>query len=71
LGSRFGDEDEIELTYERVVEFNGMRVPEYMSIELLDSEPGQYKIAIEVSDLVREQQVTRERLFELVVVELE
>jgi GWxTD domain-containing protein len=67
----FGDEDEIELTYERVVEFNGMRVPEYMSIELLDSEPGQYRIAIEVSDLVAEQQVTRQRLFELVVVDLE
>jgi hypothetical protein len=46
-------------------------VPEYMSIELLDSEPGQYKIAIEVSDLVSEQQVTRERLFELVAVDLE
>jgi len=64
----FGEGDEVELTYERVVEFNGMRVPEYMSLELLDSEPGPYKISIEVADLVGERTVIAERDFQLVLV---
>lgn len=64
----FGEGDEVELTYERVVEFNGVRVPEYMSLELLDSEPGPYKISIEVTDRVSGSKVVGERGFELVIV---
>jgi len=64
----FGEGDEIELTYERVVEFNGVRVPEFMSLQLPDSEPGRYRIRIEVSDLVGETMVVAERDFQLVIV---
>lgn len=63
----FGEGDEVQLTYERVVKFNGVRVPEYMSLELIDSEPGPYKISIEVTDLVRGVTVVGERQFRLVV----
>jgi GWxTD domain-containing protein len=64
----FGEGDEIELSYERVVEFNGVRVPEYMSLELLGSEPGLYKISIEVTDLLSGSTVVGERNFQLVLV---
>ncbi|MGD8866175.1 MAG: hypothetical protein PVI01_01060, partial [Gemmatimonadales bacterium] len=63
----FGEGDEVELSYERVVKFNGVRVPEYMSLELIDSEPGPYKISIEVTDLVRGVTVVGERRFRLVI----
>jgi GWxTD domain-containing protein len=64
----FGEGDEVELTFERVVEFNGVRVPEYMSLELLDSEPGPYRISIEITDLIGERTVVGERDFQLVLV---
>jgi hypothetical protein len=38
-----------------------------MSLELLDSEPGPYKISIEVSDLLGERTVVAERDFQLVI----
>ncbi len=65
----FGADDDIELEYERVVRFNGQRVPEYISIELLDSEPGDYRVIIEVRDLIGGAEATTQREFQLLIVE--
>jgi len=65
----FGDEDDIELQYERVVRFNGQRVPEYISIQLHDSEPGDYRVIIEVRDLISGEEIVGERVFQLILVE--
>lgn len=65
----FGDDEDIELSYERVVRFNGQRVPEYMSLELLDSEPGDYLLKIEVRDLISGQRIGAGRIFQLVLVD--
>ena len=65
----FGDDDDIELRYERVVRFNGQRVPEYISIELVDSEPGNYLVVIEVRDLISGEEVAAQRAFQLLIVE--
>jgi GWxTD domain-containing protein len=65
----FGEEDDIELEYERVVRFNGQRVPEYISIELIDSEPGDYRVVIEVRDRISGEDVAMQRSFQLVIVE--
>jgi GWxTD domain-containing protein len=65
----FGDDDDIELTYERVVRFNGERVPEYISIELAGNEPGEYRLTIEVEDLSSEKRATVDRTFQLITVE--
>ena len=65
----FGDDDDIELRYERVVRFNGQRVPEYISIELVDSEPGDYRVVIEVRDLISGEEVAAQRAFQLLIVE--
>jgi GWxTD domain-containing protein len=62
----FGEDEQIELTYERVVQWDGTRVPEYLSIEVTDTEPGQYTLTIEVTDLVRNESVTAERSFTLI-----
>jgi len=65
----FGEGDEIELSYERVVRFNGQRVPEYISIELLESEPGDYLVEIEVRDLIADRTISARRAFQLIVAE--
>jgi GWxTD domain-containing protein len=65
----FGDDEDIELTYERVVRFNGERVPEYISLKLVDSEPGEYRLRIEVEDLISGARVATDRTFQLVTVE--
>jgi len=65
----FGEGDEIELSYERVVQFNGQRVPEYISIELVESEPGDYMVKIEVRDLIAGNNFSARRIFQLIVAE--
>jgi len=65
----FGEGDEIELSYERVVQFNGQRVPEYISIELVESEPGDYMVEIEVRDLIAGNNFSARRIFQLIVAE--
>ena len=62
--SLFGSDDEdLELTYERTVEVDGDRVPEYMSLELADDEPGTYRLEIEVVDLLSDAKIVGERTF--------
>lgn len=64
VGGLFGSEDEdLELTYERTVQFDGERVPEYMSLDLADDEPGEYRLRIEVQDLQSDATVRGERTF--------
>ena len=65
----FGDDDDIELKFERVVRFNGQRVPEYISIELVDSEPGDYRVIIKIKDLISGEEVAAQRTFELLIVD--
>lgn len=65
----FGEDDQVELSYERVVQWNGQRVPEYISLELVDSEPGEYRVSIEVQDYNTGRKVTTERTFQLVIVD--
>ncbi|KPK81115.1 MAG: hypothetical protein AMS25_07855 [Gemmatimonas sp. SM23_52] len=52
-----------QLTYERIVEFSGDRVPEYLSLELVDDDPGEYRLRIEVSDRLSGATVVGERVF--------
>lgn len=61
-----GAEEDIELSYERLVEWEGDRVPEYMTIEFLDREPGEYVVRIGVEDLLSGTSATGERAFRLV-----
>ncbi len=61
----FGEDQEIELTYDRVVPFNGERVPEYLSLDLFDAEPGRYRLRIRVSDRNADVIASAERDFEL------
>jgi hypothetical protein len=44
-------------------------VPEYISIELVDSEPGDYRVVIEVRDRISGEEVAMQRAFQLVIVE--
>ena len=60
------DDEEIELTYERLVELTGDRVPEYMSLEVATDEPGDYRLQVEVSDRLSGRTVTGERIFKVV-----
>ena len=57
------DEEVPELTYERVVEFSGDRVPEYMAVEFAGSEPGEYRVRVQVTDQLSGEIVLRERVF--------
>lgn len=59
-------EQEPELTFERVVEPAGDRVPEYMSLELALSEAGDYRIRVEVTDQVSGAVAVSERDFSYV-----
>ncbi len=61
----FGDDQQIELTYDRLVAFNGERVPEYLSLTLPESEPGVYRLSIRVADRNREETVTAQREFRI------
>jgi GWxTD domain-containing protein len=64
-----GEDEQIELSYERIVEFDGERVPEYMSIELPDSDPGEYRLTITVKDIIKGTSITGERTFQLIAAE--
>jgi len=65
LGRLFGlsGADALELTYERLVELTGDRVPEYMSMEFADSEPGEYRVRVQVTDQLSGASVVGERTF--------
>jgi len=65
LGRLFGlsGEDALELTYERVVALSGDRVPEYMTMEFADSEPGEYRVQVQVTDQLSGASVVGERTF--------
>ncbi len=62
----FGEDEQIELTYDRVVRFNGERVPEYLSLDLFDAEAGRYRLRIRVSDRNAEVVASAEREFQLI-----
>ncbi len=62
----FGDDEKIELSYDRVVPFDGERVPEYLSLDLFDAEPGRYRLRIRVSDRNAGVVASAERDFQLV-----
>jgi GWxTD domain-containing protein len=55
-----------QLTYERIVEFTDDRVPEYLSLQLADDEPGEYRLRIEVTDQLSGNTVVRERAFQVI-----
>jgi len=65
LGRLFGlsGEEALELTYERLVELSGDRVPEYMTMEFADSEPGEYRVRVQVTDQLSGASVVGERTF--------
>ncbi len=62
----FGDDQRIELTYDRLVVFNGARVPEYLSLDLFDSKPGRYRLGIRVADRNADTIASAEREFQLI-----
>jgi GWxTD domain-containing protein len=67
LGDVLGlsDDQGIELTYERFVELTGDRVPEYLSIEIPQEEPGDYRVRVQVTDFQSGDSVVGERVFHI------
>jgi hypothetical protein len=67
LGDVLGlsDNQGIELTYERLVELSGDRVPEYLSIELPQEKPGDYRVRVQLTDLLSGDSVVGERAFHI------
>lgn len=57
---------EPELSFERIVEFRGDRVPEYMALELGLKDSGNYRLRVEVNDQVSGASAVSERVFEYV-----
>lgn len=62
----FGGDQKVELTYDRLVPFDGERVPEYLSLDLFDTEPGRYRLGIRVADRNADVIASAERDFQLV-----
>jgi hypothetical protein len=62
-------EREPELTFERIVEPRGDRVPEYMSLELGLEDAGEYRVRVEILDQVSGATAVSERVFRYAVPE--
>ncbi len=67
LGSLLGlsGDPEPELTFERVVELTGDRVPEHILLEHAIEEPGEYRVRVQVDDRLSGATVARERVFKV------
>jgi len=67
LGSLLGlsGDPEPELSFERVVELTGDRVPEHILLEHAIEEPGEYRVRIQVNDRLSGATVARERVFQV------
>ncbi len=58
------DDQSTELSFERVVDLTGKdRVPEYLSLELGDTEPGVYAVQLDIEDQATGQRIRAERRF--------
>jgi len=53
------------LSFERVVELTGDRVPEHILLEHAIEEPGEYRVRIQVNDRLSGATVARERVFQV------
>lgn len=60
------DGNEPELSYDRVVELSGDRVPEYMTLELAENDPGEYRVRVQVTDQLSGKTVVGERVFQVI-----
>ena len=61
-----GDDDDVELVFERTVEVQGDRVLDYLELRLSEDEPGSYRVLIEVTDLLGKETASSERTFQLI-----